>query len=135
MPAQSDQREIIVSIRTSYDFKADTGKAIRVIEFHGRRTTLFDTFEASSPKRMILIEMIRAVQSFKEPFHIIFNVECNFGFKYLTDQRKWENRDVGNTFLDLIEQGGHTYELRDSSFYEGGKALQKWLGNTLKQHS
>ncbi len=84
---------------------------------------------------MILIEMIRAVQSFKEPFHIIFNVECNFGFKYLTDQRKWENRDVGNTFLDLIEQGGHTYELRDCSFYEGGKALQKWLGNTLKQNS
>ncbi len=44
MPVQPDQREIIVSIRTSYDFKADTGRAIRVIEFHGRRTTLFDTF-------------------------------------------------------------------------------------------
>ncbi len=126
-------REIIVSIRTSYDFKADQGRAVRVVEFHGRRTTTIDTIKQSTPKRMILLEMIRAVNSFKEPFHIIFNVECNFGFKYLNDERKWENRDLGDTFNEAIKQGGHTIELRDSSFYEGGKDLQKWLLNILKK--
>lgn len=130
---QQDQREIIVSIRTSYDFKADEGRAVRVVEFHGRRTTVINTFKKSTPKRMILLEMIRAVQSFKEPFHIIFNVECNFGFKYLNDERQWENRDLGNTFNELIQAGGHTIELRDCSFYEGGKDLQKWLLNILKK--
>ncbi len=130
--AVSDMREIIVYIRTSYDFKADVGRAIRVIEFHGRRTTVIDTIPKSNPKRIILLEMIRAVQSFKEPFAITFFVECNFGFKYLTNDKKWENRDLGDTFNELVEAGGHTVEFKDCSFVENGKSIQKWLGNTLK---
>ena len=108
------------------------GQDIVLYRYKGKVKELyFSTLETTHNRSIILASKI-GIEGLNSSCIVNLHTQCNFGFKFMENSKKWVNRDVGDLLAVAIAEGGHKVNFIDCSATEEGKDYQQALEVKLR---
>lgn len=93
-----------VEIKISMSYSDDLGCVYFNIKQDGSEEEGYKLIEETTPNRALMRGIIEILNDIHRSSDITIYVQTNFGFKYLDNQKKWSNRDLGKAILDILYQ-------------------------------
>lgn len=106
---------------------------LAIIKIGDNEFEIYKQITETTSNRAIIKGIAEVIAQLEEPSDIQVFCQTNFGFKYLSNNKNWCNRDVGNLLLQSINEGQHNINFTDCGETEELKNIQNDLANRLKK--
>jgi hypothetical protein len=120
-----------IYIKVKFDYREYRGNGIILLEHGGRQKEIYIHTTEKTCNRAIILVAKKAIESLKESCEVNLNLQTNIGFKFLENNKRWINRDLGSKLVEIINKGNHIVNFIDCSTSEEGLFLQKTLESKL----
>ncbi len=126
-------KKVDIFVRVLQKPPAKHGSAIVIYRYKNNYKELYFSSLGSTQNKSIIFSSVVAIEGLKASCKINLYTQNNFGFKFMSNQKKWVNRFEGNILLKAIEIGGHEINFIDCSSMDSTKIYQNTLAAKLKK--
>lgn len=124
--------ELDIFIRVLQKTSKKYGQVIILYSFGANRKEVYFSSLETTHNRSIILASAVAIDQLKKPSKVNLYFQSNFGFKAMDNNKKWVNRDLGESLKQSILIGGHDINFINCSLSDKGKMYQNELDKKLK---
>lgn len=125
------RKTVNIYLKIKFNYQNLRNCGILVMEYKGVYKIRYLCILERTCNRAIIIAAKNAIDLLKEPCEVNLYLQTNIGFKFLENNKKWRNRDLGEKLIDAIIKERHVVNFIDCSMLSEGISIQKMLERKL----